>query len=156
MLFKLSNLNLHLALTLGYLNPALNNSAQVFMFIHVEKLKTKCILVKQICSLCRSSNGKYQWSSLPSQCICSYRKLLYDHYHGYFSIGQFYSPRKQPTFPEPTTGFPRGVLTWRWGDFCTGVSSLQFPLVALYLFTWYHHKMSAGASHTEVSSPQFY
>ena len=29
MLFKLSNLNSNLALTLGYLNPALNNSAQV-------------------------------------------------------------------------------------------------------------------------------
>ena len=28
MLFKLSNLNLNLALTLGYLNPALNNLAQ--------------------------------------------------------------------------------------------------------------------------------
>ena len=28
MLFKLSNLNSNLALTLGYLNPALNNSAQ--------------------------------------------------------------------------------------------------------------------------------
>ena len=28
MLFKLSNLNSSLALTLGYLNPALNNSAQ--------------------------------------------------------------------------------------------------------------------------------
>ena len=27
MLFKISNLNLNLALTLGYLNPALNNSA---------------------------------------------------------------------------------------------------------------------------------
>ena len=31
MLFKLSNLNSNLALTLGYLNPALNNSAQVFI-----------------------------------------------------------------------------------------------------------------------------
>ena len=30
MLFKLSNLNSNLALTLGYLNPALNNSAQMF------------------------------------------------------------------------------------------------------------------------------
>ena len=30
MLFKLSNLNSNLALTLGYLNPALNNSAQLF------------------------------------------------------------------------------------------------------------------------------
>ena len=29
MLFKLSNLSENLALTLGYLNPALNNSAQV-------------------------------------------------------------------------------------------------------------------------------
>ena len=29
MLFKLSNLNSNLALTLGYLNLALNNSAQV-------------------------------------------------------------------------------------------------------------------------------
>ena len=29
MLFKLSNLNSNLALILGYLNPALNNSAQV-------------------------------------------------------------------------------------------------------------------------------
>ena len=28
MLFKLSNLNSNLVLTLGYLNPALNNSAQ--------------------------------------------------------------------------------------------------------------------------------
>ena len=31
MLFKLSNLNSNLALTLGYLNPALNNSAQMFI-----------------------------------------------------------------------------------------------------------------------------
>ena len=31
MLFKLSNLNSNLALTLGYLNPALNNSAQVIV-----------------------------------------------------------------------------------------------------------------------------
>ena len=30
MLFKLSNLNSNLALTLGYLNPALNNSALTF------------------------------------------------------------------------------------------------------------------------------
>ena len=29
MLFNLSNLNSNLTLTLGYLNPALNNSAQV-------------------------------------------------------------------------------------------------------------------------------
>ena len=33
MLFKLSNLNSNLALTLGYLNPALNNSAMAFCSI---------------------------------------------------------------------------------------------------------------------------
>jgi len=33
MLFKLSNLNSNLALTLGYLNPALNNSA---LFDHIQ------------------------------------------------------------------------------------------------------------------------
>ena len=32
MLFKLSNLNSNLALTLGYLNPALNNSALDFIY----------------------------------------------------------------------------------------------------------------------------
>ena len=31
MLFKLSNLNSNLALTLGYLNPALNNSALCYI-----------------------------------------------------------------------------------------------------------------------------
>ena len=35
--FKLSNLNSNLALTLGYLNPALNNSAQRFFFFFQEK-----------------------------------------------------------------------------------------------------------------------
>ena len=33
MLFKLSNLNSNLALTLGYLNPALNNSAHMCFVI---------------------------------------------------------------------------------------------------------------------------
>ena len=28
------------------------------------------------------------------------------------------------------------------GDFRPGASSLRFPLMALYLFTWYHHKIS--------------
>ena len=35
MLFKLSNLNSNLALTVGYLNPALNNSAQVNKFFNL-------------------------------------------------------------------------------------------------------------------------
>ena len=39
MLFKLSNLNSNLALTLGYLNPALNNS------VLDSKIPEKCMLV---------------------------------------------------------------------------------------------------------------
>ena len=39
MLFKLSNLNSNLALTLGYLNPALNNSAQIIIH-HFSKAVT--------------------------------------------------------------------------------------------------------------------
>ena len=35
MLFKLSNLNSNLALTLGYLNPAVNNLALVDSVIHL-------------------------------------------------------------------------------------------------------------------------
>ena len=34
MLFKLSNLNSNLALTIGYLNPALNNSALFIKYIN--------------------------------------------------------------------------------------------------------------------------
>ena len=36
----------------------------------------------------------------------------------------------------------KGVLTWQRGDLRDGATSLPFPLVALHLFTWYHHKMS--------------
>ena len=36
----------------------------------------------------------------------------------------------------------RGCLHDTGVDFRPGASSLQFPLMALYLFTWYHHKMS--------------
>ena len=39
-------------------------------------------------------------------------------------------------------GFPKGVFTWHQGDFRAGVSLLWFPLMALHLFMWYHHKMS--------------
>ena len=41
-----------------------------------------------------------------------------------------------------------GVFTWRRG------SSLRFPLMALYSFTWYHHKCHAGANRPGVSSPR--
>ena len=43
MLFKLSNLNSNLALTLGYLNPDLNNSALNFKeYFTVHVLKPGC------------------------------------------------------------------------------------------------------------------
>ena len=45
MLFKLSNLNSNLALTLGYLNPALNNSAQ-----DCSMKKEKAFCVNLMCS----------------------------------------------------------------------------------------------------------
>ena len=35
-----------------------------------------------------------------------------------------------------------GVFTWYRGDFHPGASSLRFPLMALYSYTWYQHKMS--------------
>ena len=49
---------------------------------------------------------------------------------------------------------PRGVFTWHRGDFRAGASSLRFPLRALYLLSWYHHKTKrhAGASYPGVSS----
>ena len=42
MLFKLSNLNSNLALTQGYLNPALNNSALVYKQTY-EQRSTKLV-----------------------------------------------------------------------------------------------------------------
>ena len=44
LLFKLSNLNSNFALTLGYLNPALNNPAQYINFSHTTFKKIKKIL----------------------------------------------------------------------------------------------------------------
>ena len=40
MLFKLSNLNSNAALTLGYLNPALNNSALMFTYVLIRTGKS--------------------------------------------------------------------------------------------------------------------
>ena len=56
---------------------------------------------------------------------------------------------------KPWTHVSKGVFTWHRGDFRIGASSLWFPLMALYLVTWYHHKCHAGASHPGVSSPPF-
>ena len=55
MLFKLSNLNSNLALTLGYLNPALNNSALknckslsvADLVVYMEKEKSKLRKLKR-------------------------------------------------------------------------------------------------------------
>ena len=40
-----------------------------------------------------------------------------------------------------STVLNKEVFTWHRSDFRPGASSLRFPLMALYLFTWYHHKM---------------
>ena len=45
MLFKLSNLNSNFALTLGYLNPALNNPALVFTVLQVDHISTFALLM---------------------------------------------------------------------------------------------------------------
>jgi len=47
MLFRLSNLNSNLALILGYLNLALNNSAQVINFITLEAVSRRWLLYIQ-------------------------------------------------------------------------------------------------------------
>ena len=48
MLFKLSNLNSNLALTLGYLNPALNNSALMIFSL------SRGFLTRYRCRTCRT------------------------------------------------------------------------------------------------------
>ena len=57
-LLKLSNLNSNLALTLGYLNPALNNSGQVIKENVYSKTLTPISILIQI---------KYYLKSVPSQ-----------------------------------------------------------------------------------------
>ena len=52
------------------------------------------------------------------------------------------------------------MFTWYRGHFHPGASSLRFPLMALYSFTWYQHKMSCRREFTPVlffffSSPRF-
>ena len=73
MLFKLSNLNSNLALTLGYLNPALNNSAldqyneNLYKINHKHGkliLKTKNIYIEIDLSVCFSFYS-FVTSSLP-------------------------------------------------------------------------------------------
>ena len=54
MLFKLSNMNSNLALTLGYLNPAWNNSALViikFIIVHILLMLTCSHVLVVRCSL---------------------------------------------------------------------------------------------------------
>ena len=49
MLFKLSNLNSNLVLTLGYLNPTLNNSAQRFKVFRKLLNATDCSSLHLTC-----------------------------------------------------------------------------------------------------------
>jgi len=59
MLSKLSNLNSNLALTLGYLNPALNNSAQIVIYpVGSATTGARCSNDSQISSY--SLNGRWK------------------------------------------------------------------------------------------------
>ena len=61
MLFKLSNLNSNLALTLGYLNPALNNSALYNIYEYlVSKLSLEVDLQRILQSCTCGSNTTYR------------------------------------------------------------------------------------------------
>ena len=67
MLFKLSNLNSNLALTLGYLNPALNNSALMNKHFHGLQREEKS---GRVCNMTRQNN------------LCVFKKLV-PPYHKY-------------------------------------------------------------------------
>ena len=62
MLFKLSNLNANLALTLGYLNPALNNSALVTNKCSSEVQRTSLIFKFQTHFWCTEIRSALSWS----------------------------------------------------------------------------------------------
>ena len=55
---------------------------------------------------------------------------------------------------SPSIKYFRGLFTWHRGDFRAGVSSLLFPLMALHLFTWYHHKMSCRRESPQCEPPR--
>ena len=50
--------------------------------------------------------------------------------------------RNMPRFSWHERVLSKGVFTWYQDDFHPGASSLRLPLMALYSFTWYQHKMS--------------
>ena len=72
--------------------------------------------------------------------------FIFEPYNKYFllSPGNFLSFRCFKTGGDTQRlTLTKGVFTWHWpGRFSHGASSLRFPLMALYLVTWYHHKMS--------------
>ena len=58
MLFKLSNLNSNVALTLGYLNPALNNSAQVFILYRLPQVYYTLVWCEEVSALDLKSRAR--------------------------------------------------------------------------------------------------
>ena len=64
MLLKLSNLNSNLALTLGYLNPALNNSAQDGRNKRTSKLFCVTNVTGLTCEFCRDLHLSLIFSGL--------------------------------------------------------------------------------------------
>ena len=61
MVFKLSNLNSNLALTVGHLNPALNNSAQGLLQPGV--LQPGILTTKGLTTRGLTTRGFYNWGS---------------------------------------------------------------------------------------------
>ena len=81
MLFKLSNLNSNLALTLGYLNPALNNSAQMS-----KKENIQCNIIdkwkkKLMCINCSLTFCSHIWLSKIPQHVSFHQNLMLAHSH---------------------------------------------------------------------------
>ena len=72
-----------------------------------------------------------------------------------FAIGQFYSRRKQPTFPEATSGFPRGSVNMTPGQLlCRREFTPSRGSVFVYMKMSYWRRSHAGCtSQSENSTP---
>ena len=134
MLFKLSNLNSNLALTLGYLNPALNNSAQVSTFGAKSKIFWENCPLRR--TMAREEKAHTPWASLFS--------VAFDPYSGYV---------EDEKRAEELIKVYEIATTTRWylkrqGDFPTMVSILYkcphfyFPRVYSLRITFVDHRYS--------------
>lgn len=105
---------------------------QVFMFMHVQKQKTKCILVKQICSKADQSDHLCQANAFV------HTGNYLNHYHGYFfHRAILYSKKTVNISWGCTTGlldirsrhtlFKRKERTDFFPPYCDGCSTMTLP-----------------------------